>query len=88
VSRERKRRKANSWRYVVSRQVEGDEEIFEIREGYFDAWGELLGYSEDPVPALGNDLTELQRALIAMASSTTSNEVLDLTVDPAVMVRI
>lgn len=75
-----------TWRYAVTRSyVEGATEelsgyAYEIREVYTDDDGKL-SWTKDPIDPFGETLKEIREVLILMSSATSDN-VLDLTVDP------
>lgn len=54
------------WNHRITRQVVGDETVFAIREVYYGAEDEVLGWTEDAVGPHGESYTEIVADLARM----------------------
>lgn len=71
---------SGGWNYRLTKMREGDEDVFAIREVYYDAEGNVNGWTENPVYPQGsswveflNDMTRYHNGALRKKS-----EVLDL----------
>jgi hypothetical protein len=64
------------WTHIVVKQhfPETDETVYSIREGHFNAKGELWGYSTEPISPVGDspdDLVWMLRRMLEAATNGT-----------------
>ena len=80
-----------TWHYIVSRSQYNDidhgiEYLYEIREYYEFADGKTA-WTEDPIKPIGDSVEELGIVLTQMLNDLRSGEILDLTLDPPMLLK-
>lgn len=63
-----------TWRYIPAKRLVNGEEKWSIHE-YYD--GEMEGWTQDSVPALGDSLEDLRHDLTRMLNSLENGEYLN-----------
>jgi hypothetical protein len=56
--------KADHWNYRMTVQGHGEDEVWTLREMYYDRKDKVLGWSEDPVPLLAESHAGIREELI------------------------
>lgn len=80
----------SGWRYVVSRDRNGEGDVYQIREYYelVDDLGDVERlWTVEPIMPFGETQHELCIDLARMLVAANRDEVLDLTLDPPKLVR-